>query len=134
MVIVDTSVLIDFFRGTRNAPTSRFRALEIDGTPYAIPAVCCQEVLQGARDEREWRMLRDHLGTQRIVAPRDPLASHLAAARIYYDCRSEGLTIRASADCLIAQLVLEQDGVLLHNDHDFELIRQVRALRTLTAT
>jgi predicted nucleic acid-binding protein len=55
----------------------------------------------------------------------------VAAARIFFDCRRRGLTVRSAVDCLIAQLVLEVDGVLLHDDDDFERIRTVRPLRTL---
>jgi len=53
--------------------------------PVAIPALCCQEVLQGARNEKEWRLLARHLETQIIVMPRDPWATHVAAARIWCD-------------------------------------------------
>jgi predicted nucleic acid-binding protein len=63
--------------------------------------------------------------------PRDQWSTHRDAARIYYDCRRKGLTIRSSIDCFIAQLVLEEDGVLLHDDGDFERIREVRPLQTL---
>ena len=101
------------------------------GAPFALPGVCFQEVLQGAKDEREWNLLNEYLGSQELLVARDPLATHREAARIFFDCRRKGLTIRSSADCYIAQLVLEEDGILLHQDGDFERIRQVRPLRTL---
>jgi predicted nucleic acid-binding protein len=131
MIVVDSSVLIDFFRGRRNVATERFRALETERVPFALPAICAQEVLQGAKDEREWKLLADYLGSQRLLFPRDPWGLHLQAARIYFDCRRKGLTIRSSVDCMIAQLVLEEDGVLLHDDEDFERIQKVRPLKTL---
>lgn len=49
---------------------------------------------------------------------------------VLIDCRRKGLTIRSSIDCFIAQLVLEEDGILLHDDGDFESIRRVRPLKT----
>ena len=58
-------------------------------------------------------------------------AAHLGATRIYSDLRRQGLTVRSTIDCWIAQMVLDADGKLLHSDEDFETIRRVRELRTL---
>lgn len=133
MVVVDTSVLIAFLRGQRTAPAERLRELELLGEPFALPVICCQEVLQGARDEREWQVLHDYLSSQWLLAPDDPWECHRAAARIYFDCRRQGTTVRSAVDCLIAQLVIDNVGILLHDDADFERIRAVRPLRTLGA-
>ena len=97
--------------------------------PFSIPMICCQEVLQGARDEGNWRKLEDYLLTQDLVAPTNPVRTHVDAARIFYDCRQKGLTVRSSVDCYIAQLVLERDAHLLHEDEDFTRISRVRPLR-----
>ena len=132
MVLVDSSVLIDFFRG-RDTPAVR-RLEEIEGSGeaagWALPLVCLQEVLQGAKNEREWRALRNVLETQEAVVPLDPVAVHVEAARIFFDCRRRGLTVRSSTDCLIAALALEQGHTLLHDDADFDTIARVRPLRT----
>jgi predicted nucleic acid-binding protein len=131
VIVLDTSVLVSFFRGRPTPAAVRLRELELAGEPFAIPVVCCQELLQGARDDREWRLLVEYLSTQRWLAPDDVWATHLRAARIYFDCRRRGLTVRSSVDCLIAQLVIDNSGILLHEDEDFERIRQVRPLRTI---
>ncbi len=131
MIAVDTSVLVDLFRGRATAATERLQELERTGTPFAIPVICCQELLQGAKDRREWKLLHSYLETQEVLLPSDPWSSHVEAARIFFDCRRRGVTIRSSVDCLIAQLVLEVDGALLHDDEDFERMKSVRALRTL---
>lgn len=131
MIIVDTSVLIDFLKGRSTPEAGRLRQLEEDGTPFSLPALCCQEVLQGAKTVREWDLLAGYLEGQSILVPADPWATHLASARIFFDCRRRGLTIRSSIDCLIAQLVLEEGGVLLHSDQDFERISLVRPLKIL---
>jgi predicted nucleic acid-binding protein len=131
VIVVDTSVLIDFLRGRRTPQADRFRQLERERTPFALPAICCQEILQGARDVREWNLLVEYLEGQAIVDPSDIWATHVASARIFFDCRRRGLTIRSPIDCLVAQLVLEEDGVLLHNDEDFERIAKVRPLKLL---
>lgn len=131
MIVVDTSVLVDLFRGTVGGSANRLREMERDGTPFEIPAICVQEVLQGARDEREWRSLDRVLSTQRIFLPEDPVRTHHAAARIYFDCRRRGVTPRSTIDCWIAAQVVERDAVLLHHDSDFERIASVCPLRML---
>lgn len=131
MIVVDTSVIIDLLRGSRTPASDRLRDLERTGVPFAIPGVCAQEVLQGAGSERDWTTLVKYLGTQTLLHARDPWSTHVDAARIYFDARRRGLTIRSTIDCLIAQLVLENDGDLLHDDEDFEAIRKLRPLRTM---
>ncbi|MFM6409235.1 MAG: PIN domain-containing protein, partial [Microcystis sp.] len=58
-------------------------------------------------------------------------SSWQAVARIYYDLRRQGLTVRSPIDCCIAQAALENDLLLIHNDRDFETIAQVRSLQNL---
>jgi len=129
MIVVDTSVLVDFFRGVGNPPAAALVRLAEEEASLAIPMICCQELLQGARNETEWRTLHDYLSTQELLTATDPLGAHVAAARIFYDCRRQGITLGGSIDCLVAQLALENDAVLLHNDGDFEGIGSVRPLR-----
>ena len=50
--------------------------------------MCYQEILQGAKDEKEWKLLDNYLGGQELLFAADPAASHRAAARIYFDCRA----------------------------------------------
>ncbi|MBK8599137.1 MAG: hypothetical protein IPN83_26970 [Holophagales bacterium] len=72
MILVDSSVLISFFRG-QETPAVRYLAeIEASGeaASWALPLVCLQEILQGARNEREWKLLRSALETQEIVGPR----------------------------------------------------------------
>lgn len=131
MIVVDTSVLIGFLKGETSPAIVILENLELEKAPFVLPGVCYQEILQGAKDEREWKLLDNYLGGQELLFASDPAASYRAAARIYFDCRRKGLTIRSSIDCYIAQLVLEQDGTLLHNDGDFKSIQKVRPLKTL---
>lgn len=132
MIYVDTSVLVDLLRGKPTPAAELLARLEDEGIPYAIPLLCCQELLQGARDEREWRLLHENLSTQRLASFMDPVRSHFEAARIFFDCRRHGLTVRSSADCLIAAQTLADGATLLHDDEDFERIKRVRKrLRTV---
>lgn len=130
MIVVDTSVLIDFFRGRETPAVDHLVQIERLGRPFAIPVACCQELLQGAKDEDEWEVLEQYLGSQRILDPEDPWRCHVGAARIYFDLRRLGVTVRSTVDCWIAQATLEVEGTLLHDDENFERIRQVRELKT----
>ncbi len=133
LVLVDSSVLIDFLRERDTPAVRRLSEIEASGEAagWALPLICLQEVLQGAKNEREWKLLRGVLESQEIVAPLDPLAVHVEAARIYFDCRRKGLTVRSSTDCFIAALALERQLPLLHDDTDFDAIARVRPLRSI---
>lgn len=130
MIVVDTSVLVDFFREKQTKETVALDRLELDAIPFSIPVVCCQELLAGARNTREWDLLTTYLETQNLLWPTDPWRTHSEAARIMFDCRARGIALRSSVDCLIAQLTLENDGALLHSDKDFDRIAEVRPLRS----
>ena len=132
MIVVDTSVLVSFFKGQPTRGAAALRRLELEGIPFAIPGVCCQELLQGARDDREWSLLLSYLETQGLLFPADAWHAHVEAARIFFDCRRKGITVRSSTDCLIAQLAIDNDAMLLHEDQDYERIKEVRPLRTWT--
>jgi predicted nucleic acid-binding protein len=131
VIVVDSSVLIAFFRGHQNPAVERLVQLEAQEIPFLLPGVCFQEVLQGARNEREWGLLEEYLSSQELLYSSNPASTYREAARIYYDCRRRGLTIRSSVDCFIAQLVLEIEGTLLHKDGDYESIARVRPLQLL---
>lgn len=132
MILVDTSALLDFLTGRPSAAAEQLESLlRQDGVFYLAPLVV-QEVLQGARDEAQWEKLEAFLASQLWIDLKHPVRSRIAAARIYFDCRRRGLTVRSSEDCVIAQVALEHDLALLHNDRDFEAIKKVRPLRTLS--
>lgn len=131
MILVDSSVLVGYLRGRETDATGRLDRLELENSPWGIPAPCVQEILQGALDEREWRSLHVAVRSRDIVEPVEAVVALVAAARIWFDARRRGLTIRSAADCLIAQIALENDAILLHDDDDFEGIAKVRPLKTL---
>jgi len=129
MIIVDTSVLIDFFKGAHSDGCHTFRKIVQQDIPFGINSVIFQEVLQGARSEDEYRLLKAHLETQRFYHLKDPVDSFARAAKIYMDCRQKGITIRSTIDCLIVQTALEHDLFLLHNDNDFNEIAKIIPLK-----
>jgi predicted nucleic acid-binding protein len=90
--------------------------------PFGISAYTYQEVLQGARDDAEFARLRDYLGSQTIYLPPSELSHFERAAKLYFDLRRSGVTVRGSIDVLIALTAIENNLLLLHNDRDFDAI------------
>jgi Predicted nucleic acid-binding protein, contains PIN domain len=129
MILVDTSVLIDYLRGKENEFTQRFQFVLDSGTPYGINSFIYQELLQGVRTENEFTLLKQYLDTQRFYRLRDERESFAQAARIYFDCRRKGIVVASTIDCLIAQTAIDNDLFLLHNDSDFERIAEVAKLK-----
>ena len=129
MILVDTSVLIHFFKGVDSESSRRFRIVLQRGIPFGINSLIFQEVLQGAGSEKEYLTLKKYLETQRFYHLREPIESFAKAAKIYLDCRKKGITIRSTIDCLIAQTALENDLLLLHEDSDFDLMAKVIPLK-----
>lgn len=131
MILIDTSALIPFLRGQATRTTRFLTRMLEEGVDTFLTPIVVQEVLQGARDNQEWRTLDAYLSTQALVSPPDALTAHRQAARIYVDCRRRGLTVRSTIDCLIAQIALEHDLAVLHEDRNYDAIRRVRPLKTL---
>jgi len=129
MILVDTSVLIDFFKGVKNNAANKFRSILIQKIPFGINSFIYQEVLQGAKTEEEYDTLKTYLISQHFFHLKDPVDSFTRAARIYFDCRKNGITIRSTIDCIIAQTAIEHKLYLLHNDKDFEAMSKVISLR-----
>jgi len=125
MYLVDTSVWIGLFRQKETAATHRLRSILEQGISFGISSVIYQELLQGAKDESDYQQLRAYLQSQRFYHPEDAINSYANAARINFDCRRKGVTIRSTIDCLIATVAIEHKLVLLHDDMDFFHMAQV---------
>ena len=126
MILVDTSVWVDVLRDrTGEMRAALDRAL--DGDDVVLTRFQQLELLQGARDEREWNLLHEYLGAQEYLECGP--GSWSDAARIYFDLRRAGKTIRSPIDCCIAQIAIDHDVILLHRDRDFEVIAALRPIR-----
>lgn len=126
MVLVDTSVWIDVFRDASGAKRDLLRETVAD-EEILFTRFTELELLQGCRDEDEWELLHSYLITQDYLEL-TPL-SWTEAARIYFELRRQGETVRSPIDCCIAQACLDHDALLLHRDGDFQKIARVRPLR-----
>jgi len=124
--LIDTSLWISLLKDRSGACERQLDEI-IGQADTVISSAIQMEILRGARNETEWQAL-EAVMTREVILP----ISHEDwgnAARIYFDLRRKGLTVRSMMDCLIAQSALEQDLTLLHNDRDFEVIAQIRALK-----
>lgn len=126
MLLIDTSVWISVFRDHTRQVRQKLETL-INAREVLLTRFTQLELLQGTLNEKEWTLLSTYLETQDYIELTSN--SWQAAARIYYDLRRQGLTVRSPIDCCIAQAALENDLLLIHNDRDFETIAQVRSLQ-----
>jgi len=129
MILVDTSILISFFKGLNKEGTQKLKMILRQGIPFGINSLIFQEVLQGSASEKEYMVLKQYLETQRFYHLKDPVESFAKAARIYMDSRKKGVTVRSTIDCLIAETALEHDLFLLHDDRDFDEIAEIVPLK-----
>ena len=125
MILIDTSIWIAVFKDKEGFETKRIQTW-IEGRKVVLTRFVQLELLQGCRDEKEWQLLSSYLETQTYLEANTN--TWQAAARLYFDLRRQGLTVRSPIDCCIAQLALENNLVLLHDDRDFLTIAKIRPL------
>ena len=118
MYLVDTSVWIDYLRGRDVAHVHLLDELLANPLAVGISDLIYLEILQGATDARAFDKLRQYFSGQRFYRFTDAEASHANAAKLYFDARRAGVTVRSNLDCLIAQCAIDHSLILLHNDAD----------------
>jgi predicted nucleic acid-binding protein len=123
MLLLDSSVWIDFHRARATAATRYVEARE-EHEEIATAGVIFHEVLQGIRIDAEYEYMRQVLWSTLILQPRE-LSTYEVAAQLHRSARAKGFTIRKPNDCLIAALALEHGALLVHNDRDFLALAQV---------
>jgi len=125
MYLVDTSAWLEFGRKQPRTVGQRLRALIESDVAVFVTGIVVQEVLQGARDASHFEQMRSWLGAQRRISVKHELGTHVAASRLYAECRWRGFTPRSSVDCLVASIAIEHHLILLHDDRDYEKIAEV---------
>ncbi len=125
-MLIDTSILIPIFRDKSGSRRDRFRRF-LRGRPFVLSRFTQLELLQGCSSEPQWENLNDYLDAQDYIemAPEN----WADAARIHFDLKRKGLTVRSIIDCCIAQIAIDRRVTLVHNDNDFEVIERVRKIR-----
>lgn len=125
MILVDSSILIGYFKGDKFGSYDKLDAFIEDGISFGISNHIYQEVLQGAKNEKEFKLLREYLDTVDIYDLQYGKKSYESAALMYFKCRKAGITPRSTIDMLIAQTAIDNNLLLFHNDIDFINIANV---------
>ena len=118
MVVVDSTVWIDYLRGVQNPETDWLDA-ELDRQRLALTDIIMCEVLQGMSDDDSANEVEDLL-LRLEVFEIGGVALAREAARNYRTLRKRGQTVRKTVDCLIATFCLREGHSLLHRDRDFD--------------
>ncbi|MFZ1735646.1 MAG: PIN domain nuclease [Candidatus Moraniibacteriota bacterium] len=129
MILVDSSVWIDYFRGQPTPQTDRLDAL-LTSEPLAIGDLVLAEVLQGFTNNRDFNTARELLSSLHQVEI-GGFKIAMQAARNFRTLRALGITVRKTIDTLIATRCIEGDLILLHSDRDFDAFTQHLGLRVL---
>jgi predicted nucleic acid-binding protein len=129
VIIVDTTVWVDYLRGTRN-PETEWLETEADRKRLGLTDLILCEVLEGVRDEQEFGLVQSELERFELFETGgEELA--IAAARNYSRIREEGRTVRKTIDCLIATFCMAHGHALLHRNRDFDAFEQILGLAVI---
>jgi predicted nucleic acid-binding protein len=118
MVIVDTTVWIDYLGGYQTAQTGWLER-ELTNQRLGITDLILCEILQGIRDDRLFDLTRNEL-LKLEVFPTSGVEMAVAAAQNFRILKARGFTVRKTIDCWIATFCLLNGHTLLHNDRDYE--------------
>lgn len=129
MILVDTSVWIEFFNGRLGRQVG-----EKDLLNFVTCGPVVQEVLQGLRDDPRSDVLREAFLSLPVLSDPLSLGLFLEGAEIFRQGRAKGYTIRSSTDCLIAAIAIQNKVPVWHKDRDFETISRFTSLRTHRGT
>ena len=129
MVLVDTTVWIDFFAGRNESHVMALQELIEREEDLCLCGVILAEVLQGIRFDADFIKTKEYLGDLIFLPMRH--ATFIQSAEIYRSLRKKGVTIRKPVDCMIASVAIEYNIHLLHNDRDFDYIAKHSKLSIL---
>ena len=132
MILVDTSVIIGYLQGKSGAPYSHLEAIIEHDIPFGICNYVYQELLQGTKTEKEFKELKSYLNDLLFYDLRNGRKSYEEAAMLYAKCRKSGITVRSTIDVIIAQIAIENQLHLLHDDKDYvnmaEVVKELRLI------
>ena len=129
MIIVDTTVWIDYFGGIAN-PHTDWLDRELNQQRIGLTDLIVCEILQGVRDDSTFKRLRRDLCLFEVFIT-GGVELAVASAQNYRLLRSRGYTVRKTIDCLIATFCLSEGHTLLHRDRDFDPFEKALDLRVL---
>jgi predicted nucleic acid-binding protein len=129
LILVDSSVWIDYFKGTITPQTQMLDRL-LGTEPLAIGDLILTEVLQGFDDQRDFNQARNML-TSLIVVELGGQEIAIQAAKNFRTLRNLGVSVRKTIDTVIATRCIESGYDLLHNDRDFDPFAKHLGLRVV---
>lgn len=120
-MLVDTSVWIDYLNGHESAEAIRLHRGIADNEPIRLCGIILTEILLGLRSDQQASKIENLLSAFDWL-PEPDHKDYSQAARIYRTCRSQGITIGSTIDCLIATLCIQHSLAILSKDRDFARI------------
>jgi len=129
MVIVDTTVWIDYLRGI-SSPESLWLDREMSLQRLGLTDLILCEVLQGIRDDAAFQRVRSRLMNFEVFET-GGVELAIVSARNCRTLRTLGHTVRKTIDCLIATFCLDAGHTLLHSDRDFDPFERHLGLRVI---
>jgi len=129
LILVDSSVWIDYFNGTATPQADKLDSL-LPREPLAIGDLILTEVLQRFGDDRDFVKARRLLTSFMMIQIADPEIA-IAAAQNFRYLRKRGVTVRKTIDTMIATRCIESGYDLLHSDRDFEPFVEHLGLRVV---
>ncbi len=129
MLVVDSTVWIDYFNGVINSQTDYLHQV-LDQRPILVGDLILAEVLQGFREDADFEKARRALGKFMQTQMVNPDLA-LQSARNYRLLRRQGVTVRKTIDCLIATFCITNKHDLLHKDNDYDGFEKYLGLRVI---
>ena len=129
MILVDTSVWVDYFNGISNQKTNKLDL--ILGVDLVISGdIILTEILQGFRNDKDYNIAKKQLGYIYYYQFLNKDISIKAADNFRF-LRKKGITIRKTTDILIGTFCIENNIPLLHNDKDFDPMEKYLSLKVI---
>jgi len=129
MILVDTTVWIDFFQNSDTSQSKMLQHILNAGEDICICGVILTEVMQGIREDNDYAKVSSHFEAFLFLPMHR--RTYESAAQLYRTLRRKGITIRNAVDCMIAAVAIEHDIALLHNDRDFVPISEHCGLKII---
>ena len=129
MILVDTSVWIDFFIGSDNGQVAYLENAINKKINICTCGIILTEVLQGIKNDQQYNETK-YFFDRFIYFPMKK-DTFISSANLYRQLRKKGITIRKPVDCMIAAVAIENDIPLLHNDKDFQQIIENSELKNI---
>jgi predicted nucleic acid-binding protein len=133
VILVDSSVWIDYFRGARNRPVEQLLTWLQGGkatVDLGVADLVVFEVMRGFASPKEQKRARDLLLALDVVEI-GGLDNALLAAEHYSALRAQGYTVRSPIDVLLASYCIRHKQMLLHRDADFDVMAALRGLQVV---